>query len=430
MIPEGDLLEICKVPKALDSQPSSFDIFLPPMPALLFINRVYPPDSGATGRVLEHVARGFRDAGWEVTVLVTAGERSSPGSVSQDGVKVVSVASPFSKKSLLARALGYVLMIPSLGWKALLMPRADVVVTMTDPPMLLVIGPFLKIFKGSRLIHWAQDLYPEVAEEAGVFRRGGAVATVVRWISTMAMRFHDGTVAVGRCMAERLVARGIPTERIRVIPNTGVEREIIPRTDRGRSFRDRHALGDAFVVMYSGNMGRAHEFGTVLEAARDLQAGGVKDVLFLFVGSGPGEALLRGEVDRMGLSNVRFLPPQPTASLSESLGAADLHLVTMREGMSGLVVPSKFYGVLAAERPCLYIGPADSEVALVIGSEGVGRVIRCGDAKGLQAAIMEYRDSPSLLTEQGSKGRRILSDPDAVALFVECADSLIERSQS
>jgi len=394
------------------------------MASILFINRVYPPDTGATGRVLEHMARGFLNAGWEVTVLVTAGERSLPGTMSQDGVKVVRVASPFSKKSLLARALGYVLMIPSLGSKAMVLPSADVVVTMTDPPMLLVIGPLLKMFKGSRIIHWAQDLYPEVAEEAGVFRRSGSLAMVLRWISTTAMRSHDRMIAVGRCMAERLVARGIPPNRILVIPNTGVEREIIPQTDRGRSFRDRHALGDVFVVMYSGNMGRAHEFGTVLEAARDLQERRVNDVLLLFVGSGPGEALLRDEVNRMGLSNVHFLPPQPTASLSESLGAADLHLVTMREGMSGLVVPSKFYGVLAAERPCLYIGPADSEVALVIKNEGVGRVIRCGDAKGLQAAITEYRDSPTLLAEEGSKGRRILSDPDAVALFVECAASL------
>jgi len=395
------------------------------MPSLLFINRVYPPDSGATGRVLEHMARGFRDAGWEVTVLATAAERSLAGTMSQDGVKVVRVASPFSKKSLLARALGYVLMIPSLEWKAMALPRADMVVTMTDPPMLLVIGPLLKLLKGSRLIHWAQDLYPEVAEEAGVFRRGGVLASLLRWISTTAMRFHDRTVAVGRCMEERLVARGIPPKWIRVIPNTGVEREIIPLSDRSRSFRDRHALGDAFVVMYSGNMGRAHEFGTLLEAARNLQMQGVNDVLFLFVGGGPGETLLREEVKRGGLTNVLFLPPQPPDSLSESLGAADVHLVTMRDGMSGLVVPSKFYGVMAAERPCLYIGPADSEVARVIRGEGVGRVIPCGDAEALKVAIMEYRERPALIEEEGSRGRHTLTQPDAVALFVECAGSCL-----
>ncbi len=400
------------------------------MPSILFINRVYPPDSGATGSVLEHVAHGLRGAGWEVTVLATAGADSYPGVSIQDGVRVVRVALPFSKKSLLVRALGYALMIPALGWKALLLQRADVVVTMTDPPMLLVTGPFLKLMKGSLLIHWAQDLYPEVGEADGLFRRGGAIASLLRWISTAAMRCHDKVVAVGRCMAGRLVDRGMPAERIEVIPNSGIAGNIIPAADRGRGFRERHGLGDSFVVMYSGNMGRAHDFGTVLEAARGLQEKGVADVLLLFVGSGPGEAMLRGEAHRMGLNNVRFLPPQPTDSLSESLGAADLHLVTMMEGMSGLVVPSKFYGVLAAGRPCLFVGPGDSEVAQVMRTREVGRVIPCGRSEELQSAIMEYRAQPSLINEEGTMGRLTLSEPNTADLFVKCASSLIEGSQS
>lgn len=402
------------------------------MPSILFINRVYPPESGATGRVLEYVAHGFVDAGWDVSVLTTAGERSDAGEEIRGGVKVVRIASGFSKKSLIARALGYALMIPSLLLKALMLPRADVVVTKTDPPMLLILGPFLKVLKGSKLIHWAQDLYPEIAEEAGVLPKGGAggmVTALLRLLSTLSMRSHDLTLAVGRCMIGHLKARGIPEERIRVVTNAGVEDDIVPVSHENNAFRKMHGLEGMFVVEYSGNLGRAHDFGTVLEAARLLEERGERGELgvrFLFVGGGPGEGLLRGEVARMGLSSILFLPPQPVSLLSESLGAGDLHLVTMKSEMAGLVVPSKFYGVMAAGRPCLFVGPECSEVARVIREQGVGEVIAPGDAQALVMAILRYRGAPEVREQAGGRGRIFLKEVDSLGLFLKCAADLVE----
>jgi glycosyltransferase involved in cell wall biosynthesis len=399
------------------------------VPSILFINRVYPPESGATGRVLEYVAGGFVSAGWDVFVLTTAGERSDAGEKIRGGVKVIRVSSGFSKRSLIARALGYALMIPSLLLKALLLPRADVVVTKTDPPMLLVIGPFLKLMKGSKLIHWAQDLYPEIAEEAGVLPKGGAgglVTGLLRLLSTLSMRSHDLTIAVGRCMVGRLKDRGIPEGRIRVVTNAGVEDDIVPVSHENNAFRKMHGLEGAFVIEYSGNLGRAHDFGTVLEAARLLGQRGETGILFLFVGSGPGEGMLRDEVARMGLKNIRFLPPQPAGSLSESLGAGDLHLVTMKSVMSGFVVPSKFYGVMAAARPCLFIGPEDSEVARVIREHGVGEVIAPGDADALIRAILRYRGAREVTAQAGGRGRIFLREVDSLGLFLKCAADLVE----
>lgn len=409
----------------LDPRPST--VFIPPMPSILFINRVYPPESGATGRVLEHVAKGFVSAGWDVSVLTTAGEHSNVGSTLQEGVTVIRISTPFSKKNLLARAIGYALMIPSLLLKSLWLPRADLVVTKTDPPMLLVLGPFLKFLKGSRTIHWAQDLYPEVAEEVGLFSKGGVVAGMLRKISTLSMRNHDLTLAVGRCMRERLQGRGIPRENIRIVLNTGVEKEIVPIAHEGNLFRKTHGLEGAFIVMYSGNMGRAHEFGTVLEAARRLQDQGGDSILFLFVGNGPGEASLRRESERAGLRNIRFLPPVPSELLSESLSAGDLHLVTMRSEMSGLVVPSKFYGVLASGRPCLFIGPEDSEVARVIRETGVGRVIPPGDGGSLCLEILKYRSDPEILQEEGERAVCLLREDDAVGGLIRDASELLAR---
>jgi glycosyltransferase involved in cell wall biosynthesis len=397
------------------------------MPSILFINRVYPPESGATGRVLEHVAKGFVAAGWDVSVLTTAGDRSNQGNSLRDGVKIIRIAMPFSKKSLFSRALGYALMIPSLLLKALLLPRADIVVTKTDPPMLLISGPFLKFLKGSRTIHWAQDLYPEVAEEVGVFPKGGAVAGILRKISSLSMGQHDLTLAVGRCMQERLRVRGIPPEQIRIVPNSGVEREIVPVPHESNLFRKAHGLEGFFIVMYSGNMGRAHDFEAVLGAARRMQDQGDSSTLFLFVGNGPGEPLLRQEAERSGLRNVRFLPPQSSDSLSESLSAGDLHLVTMKSEMGGLVVPSKFYGVMASGRPCLFVGPEDSEVARVIRETGVGRIIRPGDGESLAAEILKYRVAPEVLKEEGERAACLLREYDALGGLIRDATNLLAR---
>ena len=395
------------------------------MPSILFINRVYPPDSGATGRVLEHAARSFVKAGWEVTVLATASSRASAGETVQDGVRIFRVGILFSKKNLIARVLGYALMIPALLVKALRLPRHDVVVTKTDPPMLAVIGPIIKATKGSRLIHWAQDLYPEVAEECGVLPKGGFLAGILRRLSTWGIQRHDLTLAVGRCMADRLIARGTREESIRVVPNAGIEGDIEPVQQGASAFREAHGIGDAFVIMYSGNMGRAHDFTTVIGAARRLQEQGEKSILFLFVGEGPEESLIRRKVFDQKLKNIRFLSPQHAATLSASLGTGDLHLVTMKVGMEGLVVPSKFYGVMAAARPTLFVGSKDSEVARMILEHGIGQVIVPGDDATLAETILYYRDEPDRQKREGRMAREILRGMDLSPLLLAEAMHLV-----
>jgi hypothetical protein len=213
---------------------------------------------------------------------------------------------------------------------------------------------------------------------------------------------------------------------IRMIPNTGMEKEITPVDHANNPFRQRHGLGGDFVVGYSGNMGRVHDFATMLAVAEQLKEMGEDSILFLLIGEGPGEPLLRREVRERGLANVRFLPSQPLGDLSESLAAADLHLVSMREGMSGLVVPSKFYGVMAAERPCLFIGPPESEIAHMIREHGSGTVIQNGDSGALLAAILSYRTSPQKCVEEGKNGRLSLLKGDARGLFVSVASEVIK----
>jgi len=397
------------------------------MPSILFINRVYPLDAGATGRVLEHAARGLFNAGWDVTVLATAGCRETLGEEWRDGIRVIRVGSLFSNKNLITRTLGFAMMIPRLLLKALLLYRHDLLVTMTDPPMLAIIGPLIQWAKGSRLIHWSQDLYPEVAEECGVLRKGGAFANILRNLSTWSLRSYDLTLAVGRCMSDRLLARGIDAASIRVMPNAGIEVGILP-VPRGKSAcRVAHGISNEFVIMYSGNMGRAHEFDTVIGAARLLQERGEHHVLFLFVGEGPEEIPLRDAVTRLDLRNIRFIPSQPAANLSDSLGMGDLHLVTMKKGMSGLVVPSKFYGVMAAARPILFVGSSESEVARVILEKRMGEVIAPGDSEKLVAVILSYQKHPIQIDEEGLRAQAFVQNEDFLPIMVQEAHRISLR---
>jgi glycosyltransferase involved in cell wall biosynthesis len=171
-------------------------------------------------------------------------------------------------------------------------------------------------------------------------------------------------------------------------------------------------------------MGRAHEFSTILEASLLLQRSGETGILFLFVGEGPSKPRLQKEVLRLGLKNVRFLSSEAEETLSESLASADLHLVTMKPGIEGAVVPSKFYGVLAAGRPCLFVGSEDSEVARVIQELGAGTVIPVGDAYSLSKVILKYHALIALGKYSEINGKSYLETYDSTADFISCANQL------
>jgi colanic acid biosynthesis glycosyl transferase WcaI len=369
------------------------------MSSVLFINRVYPPAKGATGDMLQGITESLAARGWDVMVLTTA-ELGEPKKSSRRGVRILRVGGTLSRRNVLLRAVSYVFMIPWLMTRALLLPRTDFVVTMTDPPMLVVVGLAIKFFKRNRVIHWAQDLYPEVAEELGVLPRGNAVTNVLRRLSTEALVRGDAVVAIGRCMASRLTARGVSYAKISIIPNWAPPIQSLDRSNN--PFRRTHGLEGQFVVVYSGNMGLAHEFDTVLDAAESLRG---QRIVFLFIGEGPRRVEVEAAARLRGIDNIRFLPSQPPEKLSESLSAADAHLVTMRANLCGLLVPSKVYGVLAAGRPCLFVGPADSEAARLIRETDSGFVVEPGQSAQLASEILDWAGNPTLHAAACRKAR-------------------------
>ncbi len=310
---------------------------------------------------------------------------------------------PFTRSSLWKRALSYASLYPAIFWRVMRLPRHDVVVTLTDPPLQLTLGPFIKLFKRSRLVHWAQDLYPEVAEELKVFRRKGAVASTLRRASTWSLKRYDGIVAVGSCMKTRFKQRGFGDLQVTVIPNWSLAQNGDSPPDAS-GFRKAHGWEDRFVVMYSGNLGLAHPFEGIIDAIHRLRARQPR-IFFVLVGQGPQLAAVR---EKLGdADNVQLLPHQPIALLATCLRAADVHLASMFEQTCGLVVPSKVYGIITAERPCVFLGPAESEAARLLKENGCGVVLASSDGEALADLLVGWSETPSLMEKMRENARKL-----------------------
>ena len=373
---------------------------------LLFVNRVFPPVPGATGLMLDQLSSELVRDGWEVTILASRGEGGAGSEVLPDGRRIEWVHGlKQGGTRFRQRAIAYLRLYPALLWRLLTLPRPDVVIPMTDPPLLVVLGPLVLWLRGVPVVHWAQDIYPEVAVALKVVKPGGILAGFTRWASTYALRRCAHIVAIGRCMEQRLRGRGLAADRISVIPNWADTDAIRPVVRDENTFRQRHGLDGKFVVMYSGNFGLAHDIDVLLEAAVEVRQR--PEIHFLFVGSGSRLVTLQAKFADMGLNNVSFLPPQPWESLSESLSAGDLHMVTLRPGVEGTVVPSKLYGIFAAGRPTLYVGAVDSEGALLLREHNCGTVVPAPNGRDLAQTILEWSTDLERCAGSGRRARQL-----------------------
>ena len=369
---------------------------------ILIITRTFPPGPGAVGHLVKELAGEWVKRGWDVTVVASG--QADPADKASSWKVCRARALPFTRNSLLLRALSYISLYPSMLWTAARQRRPDVIITTTDPPLQAVLGVVLASVFRCKSVHWCQDLYPEMAEEMGVIKKSGVLASVLRWISTYALKRHDHVVPIGRCMTAHLRRRGILGSQITEIANWTDPDLIHPIPDTENEFIRRENLADRFVVLYSGNLGLAHSFDEILDAAAILQTS-APEVLFLFIGEGPRRKLVEQEAKKRELSSIRFLPPQPWKDLPQSLSAAALHLVSLRESLSGLVVPSKFYGGMAAGRPCLFIGPGNSEIARLIRESQAGKVV--SDGESLAEAILGYLREPEKRLADGARARQL-----------------------
>ena len=364
---------------------------------VLFINQFFHPDVAATAQLLTDLAEDLTAAGHSVTVVTgrasyDGGQDLGPTKDLHRGIQICRVGGiPLERKTVRSRYVSYLVFWVAATWRCIVLPRHDVVVPMTTPPLLSCLGVLLKWIKGSRVVCWSMDVYPELGVLLGAIREASAATRLLGSLNSWSLRRADMVVALGSHMATKIVAKGVSVERTRILPPWEDAKLVGPIPHKGNPFRVEHGLDDKFVVLYSGNLGAAHEFGTLLDTSEYLAT--APEIVFLVTGNGPRRVWVEEQVRSRGVKNLRFLPYQPRETLRFSLSAGDVHVVTLRSGFEGLLVPSKFVGALAAGRPILFVGPKMGEIPDAIVSGQCGIVIEPGEWRLLAEAILElYRD--------------------------------------
>jgi colanic acid biosynthesis glycosyl transferase WcaI len=379
---------------------------------LIFLNRYFHPDISATSQMLSGLAFHLAAQGAKVHVITSRQRYDDAGaqlakSENVGGVEVHRVrTSRFGRQTLPGRALDYAsyYLCASLEL-ARIAKRGDIVIAKTDPPLISVPAALVARLRGARLVNWLQDIFPEIAERTGM--RFGFAAGVIRFLRNVSLRSAAVNVVLGERM--RALVQAIPgVLRTEVIHNSADGETIVPIAMDSNALRRQWGLAGKFVVAYSGNMGRAHEFETILGAAEALRSDG--RIVFLFVGGGHQREWIANETEKRNLPNMMFQPYQPFERLSESLGAADLHLTTLLAALEGVIVPSKIYGILAAGRPVLHVGDPEGEIAAIVESAQAGFTIPAGNPAMLATRILEFASVPALAATFGRNARKAFDE--------------------
>lgn len=382
---------------------------------IFFFNRFYWPDESATAQILTALAEGLAAAGHDICIVTSRlnygdPSRSYPAREERAGVRIERLWSTrFGRGRVIGRLLDYLSIYASFLAFILRQPQAgDVVVMKTDPPLLSVLGAVAVALRDVRQVAWCQDLFPEVAEaEMAVPPLLRPAFGCLRLLRDHSLRHSARVVVLGSDMADYLATGHCPPERMAILPNWAVQDEAPPPPGATAALRQRWGLpAEAFVVGYSGNLGRAHDWSTLLAAAEALR----DDPTFTFLccGGGHGYERLRAAVAAGGLeARFRFLPYQERSDLAASLRVPDVHWLTLKARLTPFIFPSKFYGILQAGRPLIFIGEPRSEMAALIREHGLGGVVPEGDGPGLAALLRHLRADGPRLAQRGQAARRL-----------------------
>jgi putative colanic acid biosynthesis glycosyltransferase WcaI len=371
---------------------------------ILLLNEYYPPDTSATAKMAAQVAETLAR---RHQVTVVAGrpsydpEEYYPFALLRRGtrndVAVERVGSTaYSRHRMRRRVVNY------LSYLALAVPRAlairpDVVLAMTDPPVAGIAGAWVARLAGRPFVYNIRDLYPDMAI-------GGDIVRPSRWVERWekmhrrALRQANRVIVLGDDMRERILSKGVQPERVVVVRDGTSFPASMP--DREDPFV-REIRGELpFVALHAGNLGFYGAWNTLLEAAKLLRS---ENSGLVFVGDGANRAALESAAS--DAPNVRFLPFRPVEQVPHVMMAGDVHIVTVRRGLEGVVVPSKLYSILAAGRPVLAVAPSTSDAARIVTESGCGLSADPDDPAAVAAAIRTLRSDPARLVQMGQRAR-------------------------
>lgn len=339
---------------------------------ILVLSRLYWPDTVSVAQHLGDLTFALAEAGHEVSVLTSRYAYEDPGisyppHETQRGVAITRLRHPaVDKRSKLKRILDFMVFNGLILWRLLWMPRRryDLLLGLTNPPLLSFIGVLMARIKGMKFCYWTMDLQPELAIQAGYLKQGSFSERGLTWMGNYIFRHSDLILTLDRFMAEHIVRRGGKRAHVAVLPPWPVVPERYTGSRLENPFRQEHGFGNRIVVMYSGNHAVVHPLDTLLEAALALR--GDPRFLFVFIGGGVRKQDVTDFKARHQLDTILQLPYQPRERIHLSLGSADLQVVILGDGHTGFTHPNKIYGAMYLGKPILYIGPSPSHVTEIL----------------------------------------------------------------
>jgi colanic acid biosynthesis glycosyl transferase WcaI len=296
---------------------------------------------------------------------------------------------------------------------------------MTDPPIVGDLALLVARRHRAPLLVVSEDVFPEIATELGRLTNPVLIG-VLRRLVAYYLRRADRVVAIGERMKERLVAKGAAPSRVTVIPNW-VDTTAIRPGPRDTPWTREQELLDRFTVMHSGNVGHAQNLDNLIRSTTFLRD--LDDLAVPIIGFGARHAEIRELAQRLDADKLHFLPYQPRDVLSQSLGAAHVHYVGLAAGLSGFVVPSRVYGILAAGRPVIVAADPDSETARLVSEAGCGVTLPPDRPDLLAGAIRDAHDGRLDLERMGARAREyVVREADrsiALARYRVLIDELV-----
>ena len=398
-------------------------------PRLLVLNQYYWPGVEATAQLLTELCEALaEDMEVKVVTGVLHGHEDEERQLVHNGVVILRVPSTsFERSKILARAANYSTYLARALLQGLRGARPDVVLCMTDPPIVADIALLVARRYRAPLVVISQDVFPEIAVELKRLENP-ALMGLLRGLVRIYLRRADRIVAIGETMRLRLEEKGAPPERVRVIPNW-VDTERLSPQQKDNDWARGGSLEEKFVVMHSGNVGHAQDLDSLVRSASFLRD--LDDLRIMIIGMGARYAELVTLAELLEVDQVKFLYYQPRALLPQSLSAADVHVVGLAPGLAGYVVPSRLYGILAVARPVIVAADAESETAQIVEHVRCGVVVPPGRPELLARAIRDAHDGKYDLEAMGARGRAwVEREADRSVAVRRYRDLLLELARS
>ncbi len=375
------------------------------------LNLYYPPDTSATAKMAAAFL-GPLAAKHQVTLVCGRPSYDPPERRSWRlwrterlaGVTVIRVGSTDYPRTQMARRVFNYLSYVALSVPRVLFLRCDVVVAMTDPPFEGILGAFVAMLKQKPFVYNIRDMYPDMAL-GGAIVVPGLLSRVWERLHRWALRRASRVIVLGEDMRARIVGKGIDAQRVAIVRDgvdTAAHADTVPELDMEVVNAIRSNF--RFVLLHAGNLGFYGAWDTLLVATRELEGDGAG---LVFVGDGAERERLKAAAS--ATTNVKFLSFFPSEKISSVLAAADVHIVTIKKGLEGVVVPSKIYGILAAGRPIIAVAPMQTDAATLGLRENFGIVADPDKPTELAAAIRALIADPARLAAMGAAARAAAS---------------------